>query len=153
MERNLKISNFWLDFVSRNPIFKNIHQPKSAYFSDNEEEANNLSKLVIEGIKTATCGSLQSYINSKMEIPNIGDLWIVTDFYGNPICVTKTVNVFKIKYKDVTQKIAKLEGEGNLSLKYWQKTHWAFFEREFKNYNLKPSLEMILVFDEFIVMQ
>ncbi len=144
-----KIKLFWKDFIKRYPEFKNKTIPKAAYFCNNEKDANQLAELVLQGKKKATCGALISYQKEKEAIVKIGDLWIVTDFLGNPKCVTKTINVFHIKFGDVTQEIAAKEGEGDLSLSYWQNVHWKFFTEDLKKYNLKPSLDMVLVFDEF----
>ena len=146
-----KTQKYWKDFIQKYPEYKNVEIPNAEHFCDNEKEANELAILTLNGLKTGTCGALSSYEYYKGDLPKVGDLWIVTDFDKNPLCVTRTIKVTKIAYKDVTEVWAKKEGEGDLSLEYWQKSHWDFFERDLIAYGKKPSENMILVCEEFEV--
>ena len=85
--------------MKNNPKYKKNDTPKASCFCNNEKDANTLINLVLEGKKTATCGALISYEKDKESLPKINDLWIMTDFYGEPKCVTRTTNVFVICYK------------------------------------------------------
>lgn len=54
-----------------------------------------------------------------------------------------------MKFKEMTEDLAKLEGEGDLSLEYWKNTHYNFF----KSYNSKFNNEILIVFEIFEVKQ
>lgn len=98
-------------------------------FGDSPEMADELVGLVIKGKKTATCGSLSSFKNEE-ESPTIGGYSIILNGRGEPVCVIRTISLRIVRFCDVAEDLAKKEGEGDLSLKYWRTEHKAFFSRE-----------------------
>lgn len=112
-------------------------------FGDSPELADELANLVIKGLKTASCGSLFSFENEE-EPPTVGSYSIILDGTGVPVCVIRTIAMFLMRFSDVTEELARKEGEGDLSLNYWRKGHQSFFERE-GTY----SENMEIVFEEF----
>lgn len=44
-----------------------------------------------------------------------------------------------------------IEGEGDKSLKYWQRVHINFFTRELKEFEMEFSQDMLVVFEELEV--
>ena len=84
---------------------------------------DNLVKLVLAGKKTAT-----TYLYHKEDVPIIGEESIIHFDNEKNACVVKTKEYHILKFKDMTEELAKLEGEGDLSLSYWQKAHTAFFK-------------------------
>lgn len=112
-------------------------------FGDNPELADELAMLVIEGKKTATCSSLRGFFSDSV-IPVIGGFNIILNSKNEPVCVIRTRSLQLIRFNEVTEELAKREGEGDLSLAYWQEGHKAFFNRE--GYF---SEDMELVFEEF----
>ncbi|MGF6562511.1 ASCH domain-containing protein [Erwinia aphidicola] len=112
-------------------------------FGNSGEMADELAALVVQGVKTATCGSLSSFINED-DSPTIGGYNIILNGKGEPVCVIRTVAMRILRFCDVTEEFARKEGEGDLSLKYWQEVHKAFFENEGCY-----SAEMELVAEEF----
>lgn len=91
---------------------------------------DNLVKLVLAGKKTAT-----TYLYNKEDVPIIGEESIIHFDNEKNACVVKTKEYHILKFKDVTEELAKLEGEGDLSLSYWQKAHTDFFKSFSKNFN------------------
>lgn len=116
-------------------------------FGDSPELADDLVALVIEGKKCATCGSFASY---QQEQPPVtpGAYHIVLDGKGKAGCVIRTLALRLIHFNDMSPELAALEGEGDLSLAYWQSAHQAFFEREG---TWAPDME--LVYEEFAVIE
>nr|WP_148251165.1 ASCH domain-containing protein [Raoultella terrigena] len=112
-------------------------------FGDSPALADELVALVIAGKKRGTCGSLASY---RQENPPVtpGSFHIVLNGVGEPACVIRTLALRIIRFNEMTADLAALEGEGDLSLGYWQQAHRAFFEREGS-----WSPEMELVYEEF----
>ena len=112
-------------------------------FGDNAELADELAMLVVQGKKKATCSSLSGFF-SDSEIPVIGGFNIILNSKQEPVCVIRTRSLQLIRFSEVTQELASKEGEGDLSLSYWQQGHKEFFSREGHF-----SEDMELVFEEF----
>ncbi|WP_342321020.1 ASCH domain-containing protein [Kosakonia sp. BYX6] len=112
-------------------------------FGDSAEMANDLSQLVIAGQKTATCSTLESHLQLEDKV-TVGDFHIVLNGNGAPACVIRTTSLKIIRFNEVTESMAALEGEGDKSLSWWRKEHQAFFTR-----GGSFSDEMELVFEEF----
>ncbi|KKW49827.1 cytoplasmic protein [Pantoea ananatis] len=93
---------------------------------DSAQLASNLADLIKKGIKTASCGSLISY-QQEEPAPKIGSYNIILDGQNVPVCVTRLVSMKLVRFCDVTEEFARKEGEGDLSLEYWQKEHKRFF--------------------------
>lgn len=114
---------------------------------DSPELASELADLIKKGIKTASCGSFASY-QQEEPAPKIGSYNIILDGQSIPVCVIRLVSMRLVRFCDVTVEFARKEGEGDLSLEYWQKEHQRFFTRE--GYF---SEEMELITEEFEVVE
>ncbi|EKS6739660.1 ASCH domain-containing protein [Enterobacter ludwigii] len=114
---------------------------------DSPELASELADLIKKGIKTASCGSFASY-QQEEPAPKIGSYNIILDGQSIPVCVIRLVSMRLVRFCDVTEEFACKEGEGDLSLEYWQKEHQRFFTRE--GYF---SEEMELITEEFEVVE
>lgn len=112
-------------------------------FGDGPEMADELAALIMKGVKNATCCSLASFQQDNQK-PSVGDYHIILNGAGNPVCVIRTTSMRLIRFSEMTETLAAKEGEGDLSLHYWQQEHRAFFERE-GTY----AEDMELIFEEF----
>ena len=110
---------------------------------DSPELATELARLIKQGIKTASCGSFASF-SQDMSTPGIGGYSIILDGQNIPVCVIRLVSMRLVRFCDVNEEFARKEGEGDLSLEYWQKEHQRFFFREGHF-----SEEMELIAEEF----
>ena len=147
--KETNLHEYWYKFQQKYPEYKHIEIPPSYYFCDNEKDADECAELVRLGIKQATTHSLVGLQINQEKLPVIGDLAIVTDWHGVPKAITKTTKVEIVKYKDITATYAFIEGEGERSLDYWKEVHWAYYTREWKEYNLEPTTDMELVCEYF----
>ena len=120
-------------------------------FCDNENCANALLELVLEGKKCATSSALWTYENEGESIPAIGDLSILTKWNGHAECIIRTTNIEIIPFNKVDKGFAVLEGEGNKSLEEWRNVHWEFFTRELLTYGKFPVKDMPVVCETFEV--
>lgn len=91
---------------------------------DNDE----LFDLVANGKKRGTC----SLCDDNDQLSKVGDMNIIYNSKNEQIKIRIT-NVRKCRFCDVDADWAKTEGEGDLSLLYWQRVHCAFFK------SLKPD--------------
>jgi uncharacterized protein YhfF len=121
------------------------------YFDDNEPSANELAALVLAGTKGATAALLWSNENDNKPNPRPGDLGIVTNFAGRPVCVIETTTVEVLPFDAVDADLAAIEGEGDGSLRYWREAHEAFFGRECQRIDRTPHPRMPVVCEQFRV--
>ena len=120
-------------------------------FGGSTSIANELAKLVVNGIKTATASAYQLYEIENSPLPPIGGLNIILDTDNNAICITETTKVYTCTFAEIPESHALKEGEGDCSLAYWRKVHKDFFSKELKVYNLEFDENMIIVCEEFKV--
>jgi len=141
----------WQKFLSTLPASSPYHSktPSEGGYGDSPELANELIQLVLEGKKTATCGSLWEWEAEGNPIPKVGDIWIELDGDDNPVCITETVEVTIRNYNEVDADFARDEGEGDLSLEYWREAHRNFFSRTLPKIGKEFSEDMPLVCERF----
>ncbi|WP_252229994.1 ASCH domain-containing protein [Clostridium sp. ZBS15] len=120
-------------------------------FGDNESLANELVDLVLKEEKTATTSLYYLYEVENEQLPRVGQLGIVTDFYGNAKCIIETKYVNVLPFCNVKAEFAFKEGEGDKSLEYWRNGHIDFFNRELKDFNKEFAEDMLVVCEEFEV--
>ena len=63
-----------------------------------------------------------------MKLPVIGEESIICYDDETEACIIKTVDYTIVKFNEMTENYAKLEGEGDLSLNYWKNVHYDFFK-------------------------
>jgi len=83
--------------------------------------------------------------------PKPGDLSVVTNWEGQPLCVIETTAVTVVAFDQVDEDFAATEGEGDGSLAYWRKAHWDYFTRECARIGRKPSADMPVLCERFKV--
>ena len=105
-------------------------------------ENDKLIELVLSGKKTATSSNYD-----KSDLPIIGEKSIICFDNGQDACIVRTIDYKIMKFNEITEELARLEGEGNLSLEYWRKVHYEFF----KSYNDSFNDETLIVFEIFEV--
>lgn len=128
-----------------------VERPPAWYFSDSAQAADHLGELVLRGLKTGTASLYWSYQDDQESLPSPGDLSIITNFEGQPLCLIQTTRVEVLPFDQVGADQAAAEGEGDLSLEYWQQVHWEFFNRECRRIGRKPDRSMPVVCERFEV--
>ncbi len=126
------ILEFWQGYLAglQPSHFDRQPEPDSVFsFGDSSEMADQLAILVRQGVKTATCSALSSYEEDQIPQPQKGNLSVVLDGSGLPVCVIETLEVFVAPFSEVSERFAYEEGEGDRSLAYWRKAHQNFFSR------------------------
>ena len=110
---------------------------------------DKLAKLVLQGVKTATCSALALYEYENEEIPKVGDYSVILDSDGQAVCIIRTTKVYIETFDQVSERHAYLEGEGDRSLEYWRQVHEEFFTEELKTIQQNFDAKMELVCEEF----
>ena len=87
------VLKFWRDYIDSLPA--GVHRQKRPAdvfaFGDTREMADQLAKLVRDGVKTATCSALWSYEEDQKPLPQREDHSVVLDGNGAPVAVIETV--------------------------------------------------------------
>jgi uncharacterized protein YhfF len=125
-----RVEEFWqeyLDSLSDDEPHPDSYQAWS--FGDTPEMADELGKLVLDGVKTGTASLAWEYAQDDEPLPRAGEHSVVLDGKGDPLCIIETTRVYIEPYEDVGEDQAAAEGEGDLSLDYWRTAHWSYFER------------------------
>ncbi len=147
LQQQEKIQHFWQRFLKQNDLPSTTSYFECFHFGMQEQSANILLALVLEGKKKATASSLYAYENT---MPKVNDYSIVTDFANNPKCVIQTTNVQTIPFNEMTFEICKREGEDD-NLASWQEGHRRFFRSEGEMLGYVFDEEMPVIFEDFEV--
>lgn len=122
------IETFWAEFVAAT----GIDGPYEAWaFGDPSLPAlaSDLALLVRDGPKRATAGLASDYEDENETLPASGDLSLVLDGEGLPVCVIRTTSVEIRRFGDVDEAFAWDEGEGDRTLDWWRRAHTWFFDQ------------------------
>lgn len=126
---------YWNSYLST--LDEKPTQPMvEASIAGNEEIADQLLDLYLMGKKTAGSGLVKDYELSGDDLPKVGNYWIILDSQKVPRCIVKTVRVEIHQFDQVPKEVAIAEGEGDLSLEYWQKAHIEFFTPFLENWKI-----------------
>ena len=105
-----------------------IEVPRAARvgaFGDSPEQSRQLLDLVRSGRKRAGAALLWTYQAEGEPIPQVGEVEVVVDHLNRPNVVTRMTQVEVVPFNLVGARFAAREGEGDRSLEYWRKEHWA----------------------------
>ncbi len=108
-------------------------------FGDSKELCEELTSLVINGTKTATCDSLSIYESGKEKMPTVGRVDIAMTWEGEPAVAIRTIEIEVKKFCEVDEEFALDEGEDD-SLEGWRKHHKEYFER---SGGFDPEMELV----------
>ena len=118
-------------------------------YGDSAALSEALLALIRQGRKRAGTGLLWAMEVEGESLPQVGDIEVVLDHHNQPALVTRIVSVAVVPYCEVTAEYAAIEGEGDGSLEYWRRAHWAFFSRECKRISREPTERMPVVCSVF----
>ena len=138
------IEEFWAEFVATT----GIDGPFEAWAFGDESSvdlATELALLVRDGPKRATAGLAAEYEVENEPLPEIGDLSVILDGRGAPVCVIRTTLVEIRKFGDVDEAFAWDEGEGDRTLEWWRRAHLRFFQHR----GIQVEQETLMVLERF----
>ncbi|MEC3860021.1 ASCH domain-containing protein [Mesobacterium sp. TK19101] len=115
-------------------------------FGDSPGLCAALLALVRAGKKRATCSS-EAEIAAGEAPPVVGRCDIAVDFENVPQLVTRTVELVPVRYCDMTEEMALMEGEDD-SLESWRAGH----ERYYRRLGIFDT-EMKLIWERFEVVE
>ena len=149
--KNGKAETAWQNYtatLNEQHPHKFLPTPNAWHFGFGGDMADRLGALVMSGTKTATCSRYQGE-----NLVEEAGLSIILDGSEEPLCLVDTFEITVRKYSDIDAEWAKAEGEGDLSLDYWQTAHWKFFTEAAKLKGYEVSEDMLLACERFRVIQ
>jgi len=145
-QRTPAIEAFWRDAVAATPEL----DPDCAFtvfsFGDNQELCDHVLAETLAGRNRATASLRWDY---DSQLPQVGDVAVVTDWAGAPRAVLVTRRVDVVPYADVDEDFARAEGYVHDPLAEWRDVHWAFFSRRCAELGRVASLDMPVVCERF----
>ncbi len=151
MNKKIQIDEFWQSYLDgENPALSDQSATYEAWsFGNTPEMADELGALVVQGMKTATASLAWTYEHEGERYPQIGEIGIILDSDGNPLCIIETTQIEIKPFNAVDERQAYEEGEGDRTLAYWRKVHWEFFSQECQTIGRKPSEMMPVLCERF----
>ncbi len=146
-----RYQGFWQKFTRTQAADPTPRFLEAFYFDDNAPGADELAQIVLSGQKRATAALLWAHEVESKPLPTPGNLSIVTNFAGEPLCVIERQRVDIVPFNEVSEEFAATEGEGDGSLAFWRRAHEAFFGKECKRIGRQAAPEMPVVCERFKV--
>lgn len=146
------IKNYWKAFEGYSDAqLENEPIPEAWGFGDSPESADELGQLVVVGTKRATSSLFIEYEVGGDTFPKPGQLSIILDGRGEPLCIIETTGVEIKQFDQVDADFAFKEGAGDRSLAFWREVHRRFFIRRCKKMNQEFHEKMLVVCEQFRV--
>ncbi|HLR52621.1 MAG TPA: ASCH domain-containing protein [Candidatus Avamphibacillus sp.] len=134
-----------------NKYWKDRNKPQSVSAWQFGVDPDTLAKLVIDGIKTATCSGYIFYELENEALPTTEDYNVILNSEDKPVAITKTLEVTITPMNEVSEEFAIAEGEGDKTYRYWWDEHEKFFRKELNAIGREFSEDMLLVCERFEV--
>lgn len=143
----------WADYVTTVPEAERdrLVEPEVWAFGDSPELADELSVLVVQGVKTATADLVWTVEFEGRSVPQAGEYNVILDGHDAAVCIMQTTHVSIRPYDEVPPEFAYDEGEGDRSLAYWRDAHWRYFGRRCAEMEREPTLKMPVICEHFRV--
>ncbi len=110
---------------------------------------DKLIELVLKGQKRATTSLYNEYIKEQESLPKKGEKSIIQYSNNKDACLIVIEKVIITQFKNITEELAFIEGEGDKSLKYYKDEHTKIFKEIDKSF----SEESKVVFEIFKVLK
>jgi uncharacterized protein YhfF len=121
-------------------------------FGDRPEMAANLVHLVACGAKRVTMGWVDAAKRDGTPLPYEGGVSVVTDGFGYPRVVLRTVEVRELPFDMIDAASAAGEGEGDLTYEDWRESHVAYFTSEAARLGLTFHERAVIAVERFEVL-
>ena len=122
-------------------------------FGNQPEMASRLAHLVACGEKRVTMGWVAAARKDGTPLAYEGGVSVVTDGYGYPRLVLRSVEVRELPFDEIDAATAAGEGEGDLSHGDWREGHEAYFTDEAARLGLTFDARQTISVERFEVLR
>lgn len=153
MTSDPRVDAFWRGYLDMRPDNGAAERgyAEAFRFGNREEMVNRLAALVLDGTKTATSSLLWEYEHGK-RVTEHGDLDIVLDWQGSPVCIIEITEVRIIPFDAVDAQFVHDYGEGDRTLAWWNTNMWEWYAaEECPGLGREPARDMPVVCERFRV--
>lgn len=74
-----------------------------------------------------------------------GDYWVILSPMGEIWCLVRVASVTEYSFNQVPQEWAEVEGEGDISLRWWQDAHRAYYQKQCDLWGIEWSEDYLVV--------
>lgn len=120
-------------------------------FGDSKELKDELIELVLDGTKMATTSLFKELELLGEPTPTVGDYNILLDGDNKPRAVMRTIDTRLMKFKDVPEEHAWVEGEDDRTLEAWKEDHTRYWIRVGKRLGFDFHEDMEVILERFEV--
>lgn len=120
-------------------------------FYDGDGLADELAKLVCDGVKTATASAKIAYETENEALPGVGDYSVILFDNDEAACVIRNTKVSVVPFDQVSAEHAYKEGEDDRSLQTWREVHRRAFTPDYEAAGLEFDEKGDCVLEEFEV--
>ena len=147
------IKLFWRGFLNSDSCPNNANDLFQASYKigSNESGANEGAKLILSCEKTATSRLLWDLEKNGEPLPKVGDLCVIEDGSGKPVCVVQTTWVETIRFRDLDAGFARDYSETDGTLEDWYRVFGEYYSEECTAMNRVLTDETPLVCQRFQV--
>ena len=141
----------WQSYLAVSPGNPGRRYFEAFQFGAGREMADQLSRLVLDGIKTATSDLVWHLEAMGKARWQAGDEHVVLDGNWQPVCVIRTTELTERKFSEVDEAFAYDYGEGDRTLAWWQKHVFAWYANQCHEIGVEPTHDMPLICERFEV--
>ena len=149
---SVQVNAFWRSYVERLPESERDREYFEAFqFGAGREMANQLSSLVLDGIKTATSDLIWHIDANHKPRWGVGEEHVVLDGAWTPVAVIRTTELSERRFCDVDEAFARDYGEGDRTLAWWREHIFNWYAHQCRELGIEPTQEMPLLCERFEV--
>ncbi len=137
----------WARYAALHPEHANKPYEAWAY----GDAPDDLAALTLSGVKRATSSAHGLYALASEELPQTGEFSVLLNSRGEAVCILRNTRVQVLPFREVDERHAFLEGEGDRSLAWWRQVHEAFFRSALAAQGLPFTDDISVVCEEFEV--
>lgn len=106
-------------------------------------------RMVAARQKQGTAHLLLDFQINGIPRRNVGDYWVVPTFENEPLFLVRVVDVFVKPFNEVPQSFAEREGEGEMTQRWWQDAHRAYFKPQCAKWGVEWREDLPTVCESF----
>jgi len=142
----LSAEELWQIFIGENSV-----EEGTEYLSRSFLDADHAAALISRGEKTAASFAHPLFKENKETLPQIGGYSVVLDAQENAVCIIQTTKVYVARFNQISEEHARMDGDGDKSLKNWKKKYENLFSEQLQAVGLTFSEDMRVLCEEFKV--
>ena len=143
---------FWHAYLEALPVTERSRRYYEAFqFGRGREMVTQLTRLVLDGVKTATSDLLWHLEFQRKPLWAPGDEHVVFNAEWQPVCVIRTTELRIRRFNELDEAFARDYGEGDRTLKWLSEHLYAWYANECREIGREPAPDMPLLCERFEV--